>query len=448
MAPDIVSGNPMAKKTRTTVLAVLLAPLLVLTAARAETASAGDTLRLAIILSRHGVRSPLETDKVMSAYAAQPWPKWEVPPGFLTPHGSKLMALMGDYYRERLASEHVLSGDAAADGPLVFIRADNDQRTIETARILGKALVSVGEPDVHAQPEGTSDPLFRPIAARVGHPDAELAAASILGRVGGDPRNIDRAYATQLEELRAVLLGSRDATSRSSELDAPTEFTPSPGSRNFVVKVSGRLIAALRCTDSLLLEYADGKPLSEVGWGRVDGRVMTDMLALRDLGFDLAERTLYPAQINGSNLASHIVDTLEQAARGEPIPGALGPSGERVVVLVGHDTNVANIGGLFGMNWCIPGTQLNPTLPGGAIVFELWKSGGRENAYYVRTVYVAQTLDQMREATPLSLENPPAIAPIFIPGCGGAGPNFDAPLASFVRQARRVIDPAFIAVEE
>jgi 4-phytase/acid phosphatase len=179
----------------------------------------------------------------------------------------------------------------------------------------------------------------------------------------------------------------------------------------------------------------------------VDERALTDLLALHELFFDLAQRTYYPAQVGGSNLASHIVDTLEQAALGQPVPGAFGPSGERVVVLVGHDTNIANIGGLFGMGWWIPGTQANPVVPGGALLFELWKRGGQQSSFYVRTSYVAQTLVQMREASPVSPGNAPARSPIFVPGCSGAGPDFDAPLASFVRMARRVIDPAFVTEE-
>ena len=68
--------------------------------------------------------------------------------------------------------------------------------------------------------------------------------------------------------------------------------------------------------------------------------------------------TFYPAQVNGSNLASHIIDTLEQGALGQPVPDALGPAGERVVVIAGHDSNLAAVGGtLFGMNWWLPGTQ-------------------------------------------------------------------------------------------
>jgi 4-phytase / acid phosphatase len=157
-------------------------------------------------------------------------------------------------------------------------------------------------------------------------------------------------------------------------------------------------------------------------------------------------RTYYPAQVGASNIASHIIDTLEQGAEGQPVPGAIGPSGERIVVLVGHDSTQASVGGLFGMNWCVAGTQMNPMLPGGALVFELWKRGGQDG-FYVRTSYVTQSLDQQREATPLTLDSPPARAPIFVPGCGGPAPNFDAPLASFVRQARKVIDPSFIAPE-
>ena len=86
-------------------------------------------------------------------------------------------------------------------------------------------------------------------------------------------------------------------------------------------------------------------------------------------------------------------------------------------------------------------------LPGGALIFELWRRAGQQDAFYVRTSYVAQTLAQMRGSTPLSLGSPPARSPIFVPGSSGPAPGFDAPLPSFVRMARRVIDPAFVADE-
>ncbi len=420
------------------------AALLFFAAGWAPPAARGDELRLAIVLTRHGVRAPLKSNEEMARFASQPWPKWEVAPAIQTPRGNLLIAYMGDYYRARFSGDGVLSGNPDVDGPLVFIRADNDQRTVETGRILGKSLLPAAEPEVHALADGVDDPLFKPYKAHVGHADPFLAVASIQGRLGGDFHSIERAYATQIAELKAILYGPGPVPAQTP-LDEPTRI--SPGHGEFPAVVTGILYESWLITDSLLLEYADGMPSTDVGWGRANGQSLTDLLALHELYFDLVGRTRYMAQVEGSNLASHIVDTLEQAALGQPVPGALGPSGERLVVVVGHDGNIANMGGLFGMNWWIPGTQANPMLPGGAMIFELWARAGQPNAYYVRTSYVSQTLDQMRGAAPLTADNPPAVSPIFVPGCSGSGPGYDAPLDSFVRQARKVIDPKFVVDE-
>jgi 4-phytase/acid phosphatase len=411
---------------------------------RAQTGT-GDQLQLAIVLTRHGVRAPLPSDAQMAQLASKPWPKWEVAPGIQTPHGNMLIALMGDYYRARFIDEGLLSGDPTKDGALVYIRADNDQRTRNTGTILGKALVPAGEPDTHALPDGMKDPLFRPIEVPVGHPDKALAAAAALGTMGGDPANVERAYATQFAELHSIMFGPDGKPPEGSPFNAPSAIVPDPA--KYAIKLQGPLWAALECTESLLLEYADGKPAEDVGWGQVDGKVLTDMLALHEVAFGLLTRTPYIAKIEASNLASHIVDTLEQAALGQSVPGAVGPLGEHVVILAGHDSNINSVGSLLGMNWWIPGSQMNPVLPGGSLIFELWKRGGSEGGFYVRASYVVQSLDQMRQATVLTLQSPPAKCPIFIPGCSGSDADFDAPLASFVRQARRVIDPGFVAEE-
>ncbi|HEY1792998.1 MAG TPA: histidine-type phosphatase [Opitutaceae bacterium] len=421
---------------------LLLAPLA--PSLRAADGNVGDQIVLAIIVSRHGVRAPLQPNEALARYSARAWPEWEVKPAIQTPRGNQLVGYMGDYYRARFMRSGLLSGDPATDGPLVYIRADNDQRTIETGRIIGKALVPVGEPDVHPAPGGTFDPLFQPYRAHVGHPDLQLAEAAVLGRLGGDPQSIDAAFAPQLAELRGILWGGAPAQGPLAEGE---HSRVSEGTKHYLVSISGPIQAAEVCVDGFILEYADGKADADVGWGKVDGKVLTDLLALHDFFFDLADRTYYLAQVNGSNLASHIVDTLEQAASGDPVPGAIGPSGEKIVVLAGHDSNLASLGGLLGMNWWIPGTQMNPTLPGSALVFELWRKGGEKDAYFVRTSYVSGTLEQLRTAAPLSLASPPALAPIFIPGCGGDAPNFDATLPDFIRQARKVIAPSFTEAE-
>lgn len=411
----------------------------------ARSAETGDSLALAIILTRHGVRSPLQTNETLNAYSAQPWPKWEVAPGVQTARGNALMAAMGDYYHQYLTDAGALTGDAAVDGPHVFIRSDNDQRTVETGRIIGKSLVLAGEPEVNAMEAGKVDPLFQPVRAGVGHPDSALGVAAVLGRMGGDPNRVDTAYATELARLKGVLFGPGGPPSGNASLEGPT--TVVPGTPNSVVTLAGPLRTALQCIEAFTLEYAEGMPASDVGWGRVDERTLGDLLVLHGLFFDLTQRTFYPAQVQGSNLLSHIVDTMEQATLVQPVPGAIGPVGERVLVLAGHDTNIANIGGMLNLNWWLPGSQANPVLPGGALLFELWRHGGEPGTYTVRVSYVGESLAQLRAGAPLSLNAPPARSPIFIPGCSGSAPGYGAPLPAFVRAARKVIDPGFIAEE-
>src|SRR5208283_1763046 len=204
--------------------AALASALIACTFARADPAAPADELQLAIILTRHSVRSPLATNEAMAGFAGQPWPKWEVAPGIQTPHGNSLAALMGDYYRARLTAAGALSGDPAVDGP-----------------------------DVHALGEGMADPLFRPLRARVGHPDAALAVAAVLGRVGGDPSRVDRAYAAQLAELKAILFGPAGAPQGPSPFNAPACVVP--GGWDHLVTLKGPIYAASQCTESLLLEY-------------------------------------------------------------------------------------------------------------------------------------------------------------------------------------------------
>src|ERR1700743_142939 len=63
-----------------------------------------DELRAVIVLMRHGVRAPIESETRSGAYNAQPWPTWPTEPGVLTPHGSRALRLLADFYRARYPS--------------------------------------------------------------------------------------------------------------------------------------------------------------------------------------------------------------------------------------------------------------------------------------------------------------------------------------------------------
>src|SRR5215470_5589896 len=64
-------------------------------------------LKLAVILTRHGVRSPTSS---MKGYSRHDWPglenDWRVECcGDLTPRGAELVFLMGAYYRSHFAQQ-------------------------------------------------------------------------------------------------------------------------------------------------------------------------------------------------------------------------------------------------------------------------------------------------------------------------------------------------------
>jgi len=110
------------------------------------------------------------------------------------------------------------------------------------------------------------------------------------------------------------------------------------------------------------------------------------------------------------------------------------------IILSGHDGNIASIAGALDLSWLIDGRR-DDTPPGGALVFELWKSFSKEE-YSVRTYYLAQTLDQMRHATPLSLQNPPERVPIFVPGCSQA--DLSCSWQAFQQAIRAATDSTFV----
>ncbi len=90
-------------------LAVFVAALLAVS--RPAGSADGLQLKYAVIVSRHGVRSPTWETARLNQYSAEPWPDWDVPPGNLTAHGRTLIQLMGAYYREWLAGEHLFHAE-------------------------------------------------------------------------------------------------------------------------------------------------------------------------------------------------------------------------------------------------------------------------------------------------------------------------------------------------
>lgn len=391
--------------------------------------AAAPHLAYVVIVSRHGVRSPTWENSRLNEYSAEPWPEWEVPPGNLTPHGRTLIRLMGSYYREWLGGEHLFRTDGCRDASRVYIRADKDQRTIETGRAFAESLLPGCGSVVHSQTDGHSDPLF----SGAGTPDPARMLAAMCERLGPDPQKLATDHRAALEALQAILRGK-----------AVERVGMGVARKGKSVELTGPFATGSTFSENLMLEYTNGMEGRALGWGRLTREKLEGVLEIHAVYADLMRRTPYLARARGSNLLAHVLRSLEQAASGKLTAGALGRPGDVLLVLAGHDTNLSNLSGMLGLSWNLPGYQPDDTPPGGALIFSLWRDPGTRQ-YSLKLRYVAQTLDQMRHAEPLSLAAPPAGLDVPLPECAVA--TMGCPWNKARQVLEKAIDPDFVANE-
>src|SRR5215211_625243 len=85
-----------------------------------------------VVLSRHGVRSPIAAHTALATLAADTWPAWPVPSGHLTPRGAELAKLLGAYYREYYTAQGIFPERGCPLKGQVVAWADVAQRTLVT----------------------------------------------------------------------------------------------------------------------------------------------------------------------------------------------------------------------------------------------------------------------------------------------------------------------------
>jgi 4-phytase/acid phosphatase len=403
-----------------------LAALLLLSAGPAWAAPAGERLEKVVILSRHGVRAAMSSPQQLEETSARPWPRFSVAPGRLTARGEALASLMGGYFRQRYVADGLLGdGDCAA----VYYWANVTQRTIATALAVSRTLSPGCAVAVGTVGDGRVDPMFEPIKAGVVVADADLARAAVAGRAGGDLRAWSASHRDAAERLDALLMQCPTGpcppvAGKRRIFDASPGFARSDD----LVSLSGPEAFASGVTESLLMAWADGQDFAALGWRGLDEDALTRVFALHQAEFDLRLRTPYVARTLGGHLARRILATLETGV-GPEQGDAIGPSDARIVFVAGHDGTLAVLGGLLRIEWTVPGYQPNQIGPGGALVFERWRRA--DGVRVIRARFTAQSLRQLREATPLTRATPPLATPVFIPECSSATPDFDCPLDRF-----------------
>ena len=402
-----------------------------------------EPLQKVVIVSRHGVRTPTAPAAELANWAGQPWPARNLPLAALTPRGAELAKLMGRWYREYAGTQGMLPAAGCPDPGALYVYADVPERTQATA----KALIDGFAPDcgfvVRTRQGAKVDPVFHPLEAGVCRLDPLVAQTRVLERVGGDANRATRDLKAQFGALQSVLDCCKPALclafgrgERCTLADLPTAITPLPDGAGLAL--IGALPIASAATELFLLEYLDGLPLPEVGWGRVTPAQIRDLLRLHTEQYDLMQRTPYLAKRMGSALLSRVANAVTSTRMLGF--GVVDPAvrDAKVVVAVGHDTNLWNLAAMMDVSWSQPGWQRNQTPPTGALMFEVRERKDKKLVVY--TSYVAPTMEQMRNATPLTGDVQPQRTPLRLPGCSSQAQGFPCTLDEFAVALRNVID--------
>lgn len=414
----------------------------------------GTVLKQIIIFGRHGIRSSVTASNTLQQDAVNAYPAFVgVPIGYLTPHGRLAAGLLGSYFHDYLTHEGLLTGDTNTDLARSYFRANSIERSYITAAEFGAALIPGAGIPVHTFAAGTPDLVFDPLSAGAAAVDPARAATEIQG-IYGSGSNLMSAYSGELSLVSQVLYppgtqptngaaqGSVDPTTLPITLVTNAPRSAAPLYSTGLVIDMGGLNSTVSAADPFVMQYADGFPTNDVAWGRLTLDQLSQQTRLVTLQFNICVRQPYLARVQSSSAASHILRSMLQVAGGAPLDGALGTPQSQVLVIVSSDGYVAGLAGLLDMHWLLPGYQPDFCAPGGALVFEL-RQVKATGQYLVRAFYTAQTFDQLRNLTPLTLGAPPATQQLLVPG-GSSATNLDVDFTTFTNLMNSAIGLAYV----
>jgi 4-phytase / acid phosphatase len=363
------------------------------------------TVERTVMLMRHGVRPSTKFPATPVGTTREPWPAWSTAAGDLTPHGAEAIRRLGAYDRSLFVEQGLLPATGCAPAGTISAWASGASRAIKT----GKAFLGTLQPGCPATldhpADEDADETFHPAdASLVMDGDKALASALRTAPAGGlaseAVRNAD-AFAV-LERVTGCCPGKacRTTAHACTAETRQSKLVATPGDKP---DLKGAMSFASTAGQTILLQYLEGMPMARVGWGRASKADIRTMLRFHPIKFRYETRPPYVSERLAAPVARRMLDAVQ------------GKSG-KLTLLFGHDTNLAALGGFYGLHWTMADYPADDIAPGGALGFEVLRdrAGGR----FVRAFVQSQTMDQVRNLSALTGSTRPYRAVLDIPGCG------------------------------
>ena len=393
-------------------LGILVAILLGSLSAEAQIERSTDfhsryTLKEAVVLSRHNIRSPLSgPESALGRITPHEWFHWSSGKSELSLRGGVLETEMGQFFRKWLVSEGLMNENhLPAEGTMRFY-ANSMQRTIATAQYFSSGMLPVANVKIeHHYDLNTMDPVFTPQLTIVSEDYCARARQQIADIFGnGSLKGVGVKMADNYALLEKVLDVEQSTAWQAGEFtgfktndtEIILELNKEPG-------MGGSLKTACSASDALVLQYyeepdeqkaAFNHDLTRGDWEKIS--------AVKDYYGDI----LFTAPLVAVNVAHPLLQTILNELRTE---------GRQFTFLCGHDSNLGSVLAALGLTeYKLPEAIESKTPIGSKLVFEKWL--GADGKEYVAMNLVYQSVDQLRQKPLLMLENRPMVFPISLEG--------------------------------
>ena len=384
---------------KTSFLCLLIVLALLSGGCLAESSRPGYTLDRVVILSRHGIRSPLSGGgSLLAGITPHSWFSWTSKSGELSLRGAVLETLMGQYFRLRMEQEGLFPENYRPEDGAVRFYANAKQRTLATARYFSAGLLPVADVPVESRAAyDTMDPVFTPQLTFVTEDYARDAAAQIEER--GGPEGLAGCHAALLDAIR-LLMDVTDMTESEAYragdygdlLSDPSVIRLAEGSEP---AMTGPIRTATSVADALTLQYYEEADSLRAAFGHE--LTLADWQALHGI-VDAYSDLLFTVPLVSVNVAHPLLQEIRSELTAE---------GRKFSFLCGHDSNIASVLAALGAEpYLLPDAVEQHTPIGVKLVFERWLAADGQAYWSAALVY--QRPDQLRNVSPLTPDDSPS----------------------------------------
>lgn len=344
-----------------------------------------------VILSRHGIRTPLEnTIAFLEKSSPLKWPSWDHAYGYLTTRGGALEAFFGHYLSQWLEQKNI---NIEPENPDIYVYANSLQRTVATAQFLvNGAFAGYDIPIHHKYTIEKMDPIFDP-SVKDDSPELKQAVLNDIeeaDKAGAIFKNLAPAY-QMVSDILEYPQSQLYALYKCDFADIPNELY---FKKNEEPELHGPLAIGICAVDAFLLQYYSAFPKDQIAWGKITSREQwQQLIQIRNHYIDLVFHTKTIAQHISKLLINKIDDLLHNKQH-------------KVNLLVGHDSTIAALlGALDFAPYQLP-NQCENTPIGGMVIFQRYRhiSSGK---YFFKAEYIYQSFEQLYTGQAIDINNPP-----------------------------------------